>query len=146
MGWTFADSGTGRTYICTCNAISMQKSSCGCGQERKEWILCISWFLSSLIYAATRDAVGLLSHCIHNSMSPCKEELLFCRKTCFASATFKLVIIRFISLNRLCLLHMLWPLSRLLTFPFCAHMWEYLFLWWYQFFLQLKFHPKFHAT
>lgn len=83
MGWKllFADSGTGRTHICTCNVIQMQRSSCSCGWERKEWILCISWFLSSLIYAAIRDAVSLLSHCIHNSMSPCKEPLVFKKKT-----------------------------------------------------------------
>lgn len=27
----------------------------------------------------------------------------------------------------------------------CAPVWEYLLLWWYQFFPQLKFHPKFHS-
>lgn len=76
MGLFLADSGTGRTPICTCNTIQTQRSSYGCGQERKEWILSISWFLSSLIYAATRNAVALLSHCTQNSTSPCKEGFL----------------------------------------------------------------------
>lgn len=58
----------------------MQRRSGDCGQERKEWILWISWFLNSLMYAATRHSVGLLSHCICDSMLPCKEELLFLEK------------------------------------------------------------------